>query len=336
MNTDQWASRNASATMLKLQSGLRMIDERHGMAADFPWVCRFLGAFDRSDEAVLNKLHSFVDGSIAEEFTKANVPGMGFDDAWASVAVRDMVAAFFQSIAPSSILDLLAQYARPLPLGVPRILIASGAVANVVAEGYPKAVTRLSIAPQDGNLQKAAGIMVMSKELSLAVGEKAQQLFAAELQSAIVRAFNVAAIDQLQVTGVATTGTALGDLKAGIEASAASANYVVATSKDIAMELAFESNGRMGPGGGQFLPGVHVVPVEVDSNTSRITVIPADRVALADSGFVVRNASQADVQMSDSPTSPGAMTNLWQTGNHALLFERSFRLTQADNAIAVG
>jgi hypothetical protein len=324
----------ANFETLELESALRAQRAEFGAANAFITVARIIGRH-KYEKGMLTELEQTV-GHFAAPFVRASVAGQTIDSVWLETNARDLAVAFLGSIAPSSLLDSIARFARPIPLRLGRILVASGAVADVAAEGEPKVITRLNTTSPDGDLIKAAAILVYSNELSEQSGGQARQLFAEELRKAVITAFNQALLNQLTITSIAATGTAVGDLRAGIAAAEVSANYVIAAQPSAVVELAFESQGRMGPGGGEFLPGVHLIPVEASSGSPQMTVIPADRIALADGGLVVRSASEASVQMSDTPSGSGQLTSLWQTDCRAVLVERSFRLIGAANAIDVG
>lgn len=326
---------SATPELLQLESRLRLQQMDKFAAAQFVSVCRSL-ARHKQVETAAHELSRIL-GRDADAFQKAAVSGMGLADVWATPSVQGLAFAYLESIRPSSLIDTLGLYAQPIPAEVSRVLIASGAVANVVAEGSPKAVTRVNLSGVDATPVKCAAIIVLSDELNLSASLQARALFERELRSAILTACNAALLAQFTKTSIAGTGSALGDLKAGIDAAGDSVAYIVAAQKFAVRELAFESQGRMGPNGGEFLPGIHVVPVDPeDTSAPNLTVIPASQVALADFGLTVRNASHAAVEMSDLPSSPAQLVSLWQANLHAVLVERSFRLLTEANAIEVG
>jgi hypothetical protein len=327
-------TRFAHAQMLKLESSLRVERQTLGMVGSFLDVVRVIGR-QTQNRGALAEIGRATRGTPVE---KAAVSAITLGDFWESTPGSDLAKAWLASIAEISVLDLIARFALPLPADVNRLVVASGATASVVAEGFPKAVTKLSLSSPSVDRIKTAAIIVMSDELSRATSGAADRLFRAELENAIVSAFNTAALQQFAITPIPETGTALGDLKAGIAAAAPSFHYVVAARRDVTRKLAFDSEGRMGPGGGEFLPGIWIVPVDDDNDSSgkQMTVIPADRVGMIDHGLQVRNASEADIELSDTPSSPGQMTSLWTTNSHAILCERSFRLIPQANAVEVG
>jgi hypothetical protein len=326
---------SANFQLLELETALRSHRELYADAYLFPGIVRAIGRHEH-DEPALADIKRLTAG--VNNLTKAVSDAVMLEDFWRSPGGIDLTNSWLASIGQFSVLDLVKQFAVPIPENVGSLLVASGAAANVTAEGYPKAVTRLTLTPNSGQRIKIAAILVFSAELNRASGAAAHRLLKHELTQAVVAQFNSSILAGLTTTGVAATGSALGDLKAGIAAAADSYHYVVAAARDVVRELAFSSEGRIGPEGGEFLPGVWIVPVDDDGDSSgkTMTVIPADRMGVVDWPLVVRNSSQADVMMSDTPTSPGQMTSLWQTNCHGILVEREYRLVQQANAVEVG
>lgn len=326
---------SATAEMLALESGMRMYRSEHGAAREFMTVARAIG--DGLTEAdVRRNLQELRGRSLSTSFAKAVVPGVMIDDIWNTNVGRDMTRAFIGSIAQSSVFDLIGQYAQPIPAELPRVLFATGATANTVIEGAPKVVSRVSVALGALPTAKACALMVYSDELAKLTDYKAGELFERELKIAVLRAFNAAALGSFTVTSVAGTGSAVGDLEAGLLAAADSVGYVVAARPEVVRELALASEGRMGVSGGEYIPGVHVVAVESTGSSPQLTVIPASRVALTDLGMFVRNSRHASLMMSDTPESPAQLVNMFQTDSRALLVERQYRMASTENAIEVG
>src|SRR5690606_30506322 len=69
---------------------------------------------------------------------KAAAHGL-LDDVWADGAAA-LVRDYLATIAPFSIIDALKRYARVLPAGSMRAMVASDAAGDVVSEGDPKPV----------------------------------------------------------------------------------------------------------------------------------------------------------------------------------------------------
>src|SRR5690606_29311535 len=121
----------------------------------------------------------------------------------------------------------------------------------------------------------------------------------------------------------------LADLRMALSLVAPSYGYVVAMpSADVAV---LATTIEAGPGftvrGGTFRPGIEIVAVDHDDDT---TVIPASRVALTDFGLQVRSARHANVEMRDSEEDPSEIVSLWQKNYMGLLVERTWKLISAD------
>ena len=330
---------SASPDLMMLESAARQIAKDNAMPRRFITVARTLLQYE-SRETAVERLAQCLDSWDARDFQKAAVTPQTFEEVWDSGAPFDMQTAWLESIAPYSILDALRGRASLMP-DVGTVLLASGSVANVTTEGAPKAVTRVTLAPSDDEDKiKAAAMIVMSKELALS--PYASKVFENALRDAVIEATNKAALAALPKTSIVSTGTAWGDLQAGIAAAGPSQSYVVAATRELVIELAFASDGRMGVNGGEPIPGVLVVPhaVENPAGDAPMTVIPASRVKLVDWGLRVRNAGHASVQMDSEPHMPPTgstvMVSLWQHNLVALLAERTFRILGADPAIEVG
>lgn len=252
------------------------------------------------------------------------------DAVWNGPDAAALVASYIASIAEGSLLDQILRYARAVPPRLRFGLVASGFVADVIAEGAPKIVRNLDLHQAPVDLIKSAAIIVLTKELA----DVAQPLFERELRESINRGVNQAVLNQLTDTNnivIAGTGDSLDDLRAGLKAAGPSNGYVVAASTEAAIDLStrVENRGGMGVRGGTFVPGVEVVAVD---GLTGLRVIPASRLAVLDGGMKVRSAGHATVDMSDTPNSPAQLVSLWQTNSVGLLAERMFRIEAAADA----
>lgn len=272
-----------------------------------------------------------------QSLTKAAVASQNLDEAWLGADGRIISGAFMASLADGSLLDAVMQFALPIPIEAKRIIVLSGAAAGVVGEAAPKPVTRLSLTQNPGDHLKAAAMVVMSGELAKSSEGAAQRLLAIELRTAVIRASNAAFLGALTMTAVAAGSTAAESLQAGLTAAPDATAYVVAAPAAIVRELALtRPNGSsLGVRGGQYIDGVTVIPADV----GRMTIIPADRLGIADFGTIVRNASHASIQMDSAPTNPATastvLTSLWQNNLQAILVERLFQVSNG-TAVEVG
>jgi len=258
------------------------------------------------------------------------------DDVWENGGA-DLAASYLASVAERSVLDSMKRYARVLPTTSRHVMVAADAVGDVVAEGHPKPVKRLSLSLSDVEPTKAVGMVVLTEELATAAGPEGRRLFEAELAAAVIRASNASILAALAGSDAVTvpgTGDPLADLRAGLQAAGPSHGYVVAAPTGYVTDLAtrVENRGGMGVRGGTFVPGVEVVAVD---DADAVTVIPASRIALWDGGLRVSSAEHATVDLRDAPESPANTVSLWQTNCLGLLLERSWHLAQADSVAVV-
>lgn len=258
------------------------------------------------------------------------------DDVWENGGA-DLAASYLASIAEFSILDSLRKYARVLPTNSRSVMIAADAVGDLVAEGHPKPVKKLSLSVGEVEPTKAVGLVVLTEELAAAAGPEGRRLFEAELAAAVTRASNASVLSALANSDTITvpgTGDPLADLRAGLQAAGPSHGYVVGMPSGLVADLAtrVENRGGMGVRGGTFVPAVEVVAVD---DADSITVIPASRIALWDGGLRVSSAEHATVDMRDAPESPATTVSLWQTNCLGLMLERQWHLAQADSVAVV-
>src|SRR5690606_28767481 len=122
---------------------------------------------------------------------------------------------------------------------------------------------------------------------------------------------NSALLAALPTIPVAAGTTAVESLLAGLAAADSSAAYIVAARPALVRELALASDGRMPIGGGEYSPGLIVLPVAETTSTSDMVVIPASGIALRDHGLRVDQARHATVDIAD-PGQPAAPVNLFQ------------------------
>ncbi|QHE85887.1 hypothetical protein [Hydrogenophaga sp. BPS33] len=299
---------------------------------EFLRVASAIGAYS-NDEAVFKALSDLPTNRILGFVKAATASTTG---GWDSAEGREMAAGYLASIAPGSVLDLVLANGRSIPDKIQHVLLASGGFASNVSEGAPKLVSKLNFTNLDTDRVKAVALTMYTAELERMIGGDA--IFEAELRTSVLRAMNLAILQALtQTTNIASTGTATGDLAAGLAIAPDSDVYVVAAKPSVTRELALASDGRMSINGGEFTPGVHVVAVE-DFGTAvpELRVIPASRIAIVDYGLEVRRASQTSLSVADSPTSPATQVSLFQTNSKAIAVERMFRIAQGDTVVEVG
>ncbi|MGH8063231.1 MAG: hypothetical protein ACREO7_14595 [Pseudoxanthomonas sp.] len=269
--------------------------------------------------------------------TKAAAHSLG-DAIWGDGDAAALAASYLASISEFSILDSVKRFASILPIQTARVMVAADAVGDVVAEGDPKPVRKLSLSMSGIEPTKAVGIVVITQDLANATGGEGRRLFESELANAVTRASNrsiLTALDSSDTIAVAGTGDPLADLRAGLRAAGPSNGYVVAGPAGDVADLAtrIEATGGMGVRGGNFRPGIEVVAVD---DLAGMHIIPASRLAVWDGGLQVRSAGHATLDMRDTPESPAQMVSLWQTNSLGILLERSWHLAQSAEIVVVG
>lgn len=254
-----------------------------------------------------------------------------------------LTSAYLAAMAPFSVLDAIKVYALVMSPLFPQAVTAVGYVADEVAEGAPKAVQQASLQAILTPPKKVASIVVWSDLLDSVAELKGMVQRLAD--DAVVRGQNKAVFDLvLSESPTPTAGTATGNVLADLEVLLAALpggrGVVAATSWANVRRLSVSP--ARGPGftayGGEFAPGVNVVPTDDLPDGVAILGIEADRVALADAGFRMRPARHATIEISESPTTPDAstvMTNLWQKGLRALAAERAFQMAVPPEAVAI-
>jgi hypothetical protein len=141
------------------------------------------------------------------------------------------------------------------------------------------------------------------------------------------------ALTTTSVDNIAATGDPLVDLRAGLRAAAPSYGYVVAAEPGYVLDLSTRVENRgAGVRGGDFVSGVSLVAVD---GLTGLRVIPASRMALWTTSLSIAPSSEADVNMSDSPTGPSSVVSLWQSNCRGLLASREFKLAMDDNIVSV-
>lgn len=248
------------------------------------------------------------------------------------------IHTFLGNIKRRNLLDALALHAINQPAGVRALVLASGTLAGPVAEGEAIPVTRSTLQGASLARHQVAALTVVSKPLLAAPGDNAQDLIQHQLETAVIDASNEAVLGALNATTISGTGDPVSDFEAGLAAAADSQTYVVAAAPSVARQLAVASAGRMGVAGGEFVPGVHVLPV---AGVENILIIPADRVVIDAGEFELKTSESATVEMRDDPVAdtvePGAAETVstFQTNSVAVIAAREFGIYGAADAVEV-
>lgn len=258
----------------------------------------------------------------------------------------ELSAGYVASIVEQSALDSIAKYARVLPsASAQRALVATGATGDIIAEGNPKIIRQIGLDLADTEPKKSIGLVVMSKELLQVGGPAVLRMFERELLSAVVRGANRSVMNLFAgltaTEQVGSTGDALADLRAGLQAAGPSDGYVVLGDAGAIADLALRSENRgAGIRGGEFVPGVSLVAIDGDligTNGPSLLVIPASRLTIWLSPVEIRRSADGAVDMRDTPQSPSQQVSLFQTGSHGLLVERHWHVGgDLSGAVQVG
>lgn len=274
---------------------------------------------------------------FVEKATGATVSSL-----WDEAVGRGIADAFLASIRPRSLLELIATHAKPVPASLASVRVLSGLSGTSADEGAPKVAETLTVDAASMTARKPCAVVVMAKETLREESPAAVALFTGELESATIRCGNEAVLGLLTPTlTLGASGDVLADLAQAIEAAGPSEHYLIAASRSVAAALALRSEGRIGPQGGEFLPGVHVIAVDhVASPTPRMIVVAAESLAVRADPLRLARSEHGTVELAastqDAATGAGAQqVSLWQTNAAALLAERPFALAVAGNVIEV-
>ena len=258
------------------------------------------------------------------------------NDVWGTTSGKRIAQAYLKTVQHRDLLGTMLTHARNIPEDLRHIVAASGAIASNLAEGQSKPLVRSTLSGHTLPVYKVAGLAAVSKELMLSTENEARTLFESELENAVVAGSNETLLSLATPTPVAADvgGDIVADLENALAALPASDTVIVATTAANCRRLAVRSRNAMSVSGGQFLPGVFVIPCIEDSSSAPVMMaFASDRIAVADAGFDVRRASEASVEMTDTPTGSGELVSLWQTNMLGVMVERFFKVHFEDNAV---
>lgn len=261
------------------------------------------------------------------------------NDVWGTSSGKRIADYYLASVRNQDLLGSLLTYGKNIPEDLGHVVAVSGAIASNVNEGQLKPLVRSTLSGHTLPVYKSAGLAAVSKELMLATQNEARTLFENELQNAVVAGTNETLLTIPTPTPVAadSSGDIVADLENALAALPNSNNVIVATTTGNCRKLSIRSQNNMGINGGEFVPGVHIVPAIEDSSSAPVLVAyAADRIAVADVEFNVRRANEASINMADSPESPGELVSLWQTNMLGVMVERFFKVHfESDSVVEV-
>jgi HK97 family phage major capsid protein/HK97 family phage prohead protease len=293
----------------------------------------------------------------------AVAPGTTTDATWAGpLAVRQPIAEFLELLRPRTLLGQIPGLKHvPFNISVPSQ--TSGGTYAWVGQGLAKPVSSAAYAAVTLDFAKAAGIIVLSKELVKLSTPSAEGLVRDELVEGMSQFLDlqfvdpavaaVANVNPASITNGASTAAASGVTSAAARLDLA-ASVAVFTAANIPLTgsawLMSDSN-AFGIGlsvnalGQPLFPGMSItggsifgIPVIVSNNVgNRVILVHAPSILFADEGGVQIDVSeQASVQMDSAPDSPATATtvlvSLWQNNLVGLRAERMITWKRARTA----
>jgi HK97 family phage major capsid protein/HK97 family phage prohead protease len=294
-------------------------------------------------------------------YLKAAVgPGTSTDATWAGPLVNQNIAKdFIELLRPATILGKIPGL-RDVPFNTKVPSQSAGGTYGWVGEAKPKPVTKLAFTSTSLGVAKAAGIIVLTKELIMLSEPKAEDLVRKDMIAGIAQFLDaqfidpavaaVAGVNPASITNGAPTAAATTNPMAdimGLIAHFAANNIAVdgvtfIMSAANALSLSFRSNLDGSPqypgltiNGGTY-KGLTFVTSQA-AGTMVIALQPS-LVLYADGGIEIDASQEASLQMDSAPMSPADATtvyvSLWQTNSVGLRAERFCNWAKA-NANAV-
>jgi HK97 family phage major capsid protein len=297
---------------------------------------------------------------VALYLKAAVAPGTATDATWAGPLVTQGVAKdFIELLRPATILGKVPGL-RLVPFNVKVPSQSAGGTYGWVGEAKPKPVTKLAFASTSLGITKAAGIIVLTKELIMLSDPSAEDLVRKDMIAGIAQFLDaqfidpavaaVAGVNPASITNGAPTAAATTNPMAdimGLIAHFATNNIAVdgvtfIMSAANALALSFRSNLDGSPqypgitvNGGSYKGLTFITSQAAAGNV--IALQPA-LVLYADGGIEVDMSQEASLQMDSAPMSPVDATtvyvSLWQTNSVGLRAERVINWSKA-NANAV-
>jgi HK97 family phage major capsid protein/HK97 family phage prohead protease len=297
---------------------------------------------------------------VALYLKAAVAPGTATDATWASPLVNQNITNdFIALLRPATILGKIPGL-RVVPFNTKVPSQSAGGTYGWVGESKPKPVTKLAFTSTSLGISKAAGIIVLTKELIMLSNPDAEDLVRKDMVAGIAQFLDaqfidpavaaVAGVNPASITNGAPTAAATTNPMAdimGLIAHFATNNIAVdgvafIMSAANALSLSFRSNLDGSPqypgltiNGGTY-KGLTFITSQA-AGTNVIALQPA-LVLYADGGIEIDASQEASLQMDSAPASPADATtvyvSLWQTNTVGLRAERFVNWAKA-NANAV-
>jgi HK97 family phage major capsid protein len=349
-----WRSGSDDGAVAKEIAAMQLSDQSHAIV--LPWVLRGqLWTAKMNHAAAVDKMIACGAPVRAVEIMKAPVSASSTQ----SPGYHTAVSAFVNTMQTQSVFfRLLTDNALvKVPLRTRVAFTASPPVGVVVPEGAAKPLaaapfTTLTLEP----VKAVSRPEVLTNEMLNDVGSAGQQHIARRLRAAVAGAADAAFLDAIVSTGTPSapsSGTAATnawkDLRAAqlLVASAGVGNYYWVCAPDVASKASTLADSA----GAAAFPAMSAQGGELANLPCVVSsgVAPGELYLLDGSGIVgnsdtveTREASQASVQMSDTPNmssavpTPAQMVSLWQTNSTAFIAEVSLAARALrDDAVAI-
>ena len=298
---------------------------------------------------------------VALYLKAAIAPGTTTDATWASPLVNQTVSnEFIELLRPATILGKIPGL-RQVPFNTKVPTQTAGGTYGWVGEAKPKPVSKLAFSSTSLGVSKAAGIIVLTKELVMLSNPSAEALVRADMIAGIAQFLDqqfidpavaaVAGVNPASITNGAPTAAAttnpLADI-IGLISHFATNNIAVGgvtfiMSAANALSLTFRTNLDGSPefpgvtiNGGSY-KGLTFITSQA-AGTNVIAMQPSLVLYADDGGVTIDASEQASLQMDSAPMSPADATtvlvSLWQNNCVGLRAERFINWAKA-NANAV-
>lgn len=282
---------------------------------------------------------------------------------WASnLAIQQPTNEFLELLRPRTLLGRIPGF-RNVPFNVSVPAQTGGGTYSWVGEGNAKPVTAGTLATVTVGYAKAAGIIVLTRELVMISTPSAEGVVREEMIAGIGAFLDtqlvdpavaaVAGVNPASITNGAATAAASGATAAALRADLAArvatftaanvpldgAVWLMNDSNAFAAGISLNALGQpLFPGVSQIGGSILGIPVIVSNNVgARIVLVHAPSILYADEGGVQLDVSrEASVQMDSAPSNPSDATTVlvsfWQRNLVGLRAERMINWTRARSA----
>jgi HK97 family phage major capsid protein/HK97 family phage prohead protease len=297
---------------------------------------------------------------VALYLKAAVAPGTVTDATWAGPLVTQTVAKdFIELLRPATILGKIPGL-RLVPFNCKVPSQSAGGTYGWVGESKPKPVTKLAFTSTSLGIAKAAGIIVLTKELIMLSEPNAEDLVRKDMVAGIAQFLDAQFIDPAvaAVVGVnpasitngaptaAATASPLADIMGLISHFAANNIAVDGVTFIMSAANALSLSFRTNLDGSPLFPGIGInggsyrglTFITSQAAGTNVIALQPQLILYADGGIEIDASQEASLQMDSAPASPADATtvyvSLWQTNTVGLRAERFVNWAKA-NANAV-